>query len=72
MDNNEERNMKEIVVDGVRYAPVHTGQANANGHPYCIVRCKNAGVHAGYVSGREDGVVTLTHSRRIRAGWHSF
>jgi hypothetical protein len=36
---------------------------------YAIVRCRNAGVHAGYVKSRENGVLTLTSSRRLWRWW---
>jgi hypothetical protein len=40
-------------------------KTTANKAPFCIVRCRNAGVHAGEVVGRKGGVVTLRNSRRL-------
>ena len=36
---------------------------------FCIVRCRNAGVHAGEVDSRKNGVVTLRNSRRLWRWW---
>lgn len=61
--------MRTIIVDGVQYKPVSTGVKNDDGRPYCIVRCRNAGVHAGYVVSRTNGVLTLHQSRRMWRWW---
>ena len=39
---------------------------------YVIVRSKNAGVHAGYLESRENGVIRLTNSRRLWRWWSKF
>jgi hypothetical protein len=39
-------------------------------YPFCVVRCRNAGVHAGEVVLRRSGVVRLHNSRRLW-GWIS-
>jgi hypothetical protein len=39
---------------------------------YVIVRCRNAGVHAGYLVSRENGVVQLANSRRLWRWWSKF
>ena len=39
---------------------------------YVIVRCRNAGVHAGYLKSRKDGVVRLENSRRLWRWWSKF
>ncbi len=39
---------------------------------YVIVRCRNAGVHAGYLKSRKDGVVQLENSRRLWRWWSKF
>ena len=39
---------------------------------YVIVRCRNAGVHAGYLESREKGVLTLRNSRRLWRWWSKF
>lgn len=65
--------MKEIVIDGVTYVPRRDQQAmEVDGLSYCIVRCKNAGVHAGFVKSREKGVLTLLNSRRLWRWWSKF
>lgn len=65
--------MKKIVIDGVVYIPeTETTKENTEGLKYCIVRCRNAGVHAGYVKSREGGVLTLVDSRRLWRWWSKF
>ena len=39
---------------------------------YVIVRCQNAGVHAGTLVHRGDGVVVLENSRRLWRWWSKF
>ena len=49
-----------ISIDGVDY--IRQDQIPSVPMPdgkYVIVRCRNAGVHAGYLKSRKDGVVTL-------------
>lgn len=36
---------------------------------FAIVRCRNAGVHAGEVISRNGGVLTLRNSRRLWRWW---
>ena len=45
---------------------------NDNGLPYVIVRCLNAGVHAGYLKDRSSNTVTLVNSRRLWRWWSKF
>jgi len=40
-----------------------------DGMRYCIIRCRNAGVHAGYVKHHSGQEVTLLKSRRLWR-WH--
>lgn len=66
---------KEINVDGVTYVPKSTlyrSMAVTDGLRYCIVRCRNAGVHAGFVKHRGEGVLTLLNSRRLWKWWSKF
>ena len=42
---------------------------NTDGMPYVIVRCRNAGVHAGYLVSRDSETLVLTHARRLWR-WH--
>ena len=68
---NEEHMKDEIVVDGVVYVPkdISTEMAVTDGLRYCIIRCRNAGVHAGFVSERKGTEVTLIRTRRLWR-WH--
>lgn len=53
--------MKEIVIDGVVYAP----KAEKDMSVYSIIRTYSAGVHFGIVKKREGKEVTLADARRI-------
>ena len=66
--------MEEIEINGVVYVPKDsfTRAKNTEGLTYCIVRCRNAGVHAGYVKSREQGILTLLDSRRLWRWWSKF
>ena len=55
-----------VRADSVRPAPAACDDG------YVIVRCCNAGVHAGYLVGRGDGVVTLKRARRLWSWWSKF
>ncbi len=59
-----------ITVDGVDY--VRKDDSPNDGLSYVIVRCRNAGVHAGYLAERYDGVVRLINSRRLWQWWSKF
>ena len=39
---------------------------------YVIVRCRNAGVHAGHLEGRDENVLRLTNNRRLWRWWSKF
>ena len=39
---------------------------------YVIVRCRNAGVHAGYLKSRDSNVLVLANSRRLWRWWSKF
>lgn len=57
---------KEIVVDGVRYVSADDKKAeNKKGMEYVIVRTYSAGVHAGYLKGRNKKEVELVNARRL-------
>jgi len=43
-----------------------------SGLPYVIVRCLNAGVHAGYLKARGSNTITLANSRRLWRWWSKF
>ena len=39
---------------------------------YVIVRCRNAGVHAGYLKSRDSHILVLENSRRLWRWWSKF
>lgn len=57
--------VKYVREDSVKNTPQPEGD-------YVIVRCRNAGVHAGYLKSRKDGVVQLENSRRLWRWWSKF
>jgi hypothetical protein len=59
-----------IKIDEVEYVRKDS-VAQVNGE-YAIVRCRNAGVHAGYVEYRDGGVLRLRNSRRLWRWWSKF
>lgn len=64
--------MKSITVDGVEYVPADSALCtpDVSGLRYCIVRCRDAGVHAGYVKSTSGREVVLLKSRRLWR-WHA-
>ena len=60
MLNDQEYVLKE---DAVQLAE------SVNGMKYCIIRCRNAGVHSGYVKSRDGQEVTLLKGRRLWRWW---
>ena len=54
-----------ITVDGVKY--VRRAPVDENGLPYRIVRCRDAGVFAGFVESADDvnGVYVVRQARRL-------
>lgn len=65
--------IETITINNIEY--VRADNINSTPKPegdYVIVRCRNAGVHAGYLSGRNDGVLTLKNSRRLWRWWSKF
>ena len=54
-----------VLKDSVKRIPQPEGD-------YVIVRCRNAGVHAGYLKSRKNGVVQLENSRRLWRWWSKF
>jgi hypothetical protein len=40
--------------------------------PYCIIRCRDAGVHAGELISRKGREVKLRNSRRLWRWWSRF
>lgn len=62
-----------VFISGIEYVPKSESKevAKIQGD-YVIVRCRNAGVHAGYLEYRKDGVVRLKNSRRLWRWWSKF
>jgi hypothetical protein len=68
----KEITMETLIINGIEYVRKDAAPQlckNPDGMPFAIVRCLNAGVHAGYVASRKDGVVTLIKSRRLWRWW---
>jgi hypothetical protein len=63
--------VNEITINGVTYVP-KGDEVTTRGMKYCIVRCKNAGVHAGFVRERNEFTLTLVDSRRLYRYWSKF
>jgi hypothetical protein len=64
---------KTMMIDDVKY--IREDAANQVPTPegdYVIVRCRNAGVHAGYLKSRKNGVMQLENSRRLWRWWSKF
>lgn len=60
------KNMNDIIeINGEKYSKISASN-------YAIIRCKNAGVHAGHVDSRKDGVLVLRDSRRLWRWWSNF
>lgn len=64
---------KEIIVDGIKYVPVNeianTDSTFNNGliGKYVIVRCRDAGVHSGFLHSHYNRECVLLNSRRLWA-----
>jgi len=61
-----------IHIDGVKYVREDAVHQPPCSDQFVIVRCHYAGVHAGYLESRKDGVLTLRHSRRLWQWWSKF
>jgi hypothetical protein len=61
-------NPKTIKLDGdtyVKQSEIQQPAEKVDGMEYVIIRCINAGVHAGYLKSRNGKEVVLLNSRRI-------
>ena len=60
-----------IMIDGVEYvrADLAPAQHRTEDMRYCIVRCHDAGVHAGFVGERNGREVELFETRRLWRWW---
>ena len=54
-----------ITINGVAYVRADSVTKPETKGSFCVVRCRNAGVHAGTVVSREYGVIRLEDSRRL-------
>ena len=61
----ERDKMKNIIIDGVEYAP----KINQKLSDYSIIRCRNAGVHFGRVVATAQDFVRVEGSRRLWKWW---
>ena len=62
-----------VFISGVEYVP--KSEVKAIPQPegdYVIVRCRNAGVHAGYLKSRDANILKLENSRRLYRWWSKF
>jgi hypothetical protein len=55
---------REVNINGEIYVK-KSELAEEDGLQYCIVRCRDAGVHSGFVLSRDGREVTLLHTRRL-------
>ena len=63
---------KTNMIDEVEYVQKGTVASLAepvDGLRYCIIRCRNAGVHSGFVKERNGKEVTLLQTRRLWRWW---
>ena len=64
---------KTMMIDDVKYIREDAvQQVPAPEGDYVIVRCRNAGVHAGYLDNRNSDILTLKDSRRLWRWWSKF
>ena len=61
-----------LSINNVEYVRKDSVVSDQNLSNYSIVRCRNAGVHAGYVESRKNGVIVLRNSRRLWRWWSKF
>jgi hypothetical protein len=65
--------IETISLNGREYVPKDSVQSIPQPEgDYVIVRCRNAGVHAGFLKFRKDGVIQLENSRRLWRWWSKF
>jgi hypothetical protein len=59
---------KEVNINGELYikkSELEPARSPGGGMPYCIIRCRDAGVHAGFVESRNGREVELVLTRRL-------
>ncbi len=70
---NKQEEIETISINGEDYIKADSMQSISKPEgDYVIVRCRNAGVHAGYLKSRKDGIVQLENSRRLWRWWSKF
>ena len=65
--------LNKITIDDVEY--IRADSVNQTPEPeghYVVVRCRNAGVHAGYLNSRGACTLRLDCSRRLWRWWSKF
>lgn len=60
--------MKTLTINGVEYVEKQK-MSELGGQRFVIVRCKDAGVHAGYLVKHKDREVHLKYARRLWRWW---
>ena len=63
---------ESIMIDDQKYVRADSVQQINVSKNFVIARCANAGVHAGELVSRKDGVVKLANSRRLWRWWSKF
>jgi len=61
-----------ITIDDVQYVRADSVTSAVCDDDYVIVRCCNAGVHAGYLVSRDAETLRLRNSRRLWRWWSKF
>lgn len=72
---SKQEKIETISLNGREYVALDSIKKNEVPQPegdYVIVRCRNAGVHAGYLRYRKDGILRLINSRRLFRWWSKF
>jgi hypothetical protein len=64
--------MNVIKIDDVEYIRKDLVQQQEVSDEYVIIRCRNAGVHAGYLQSRDSDTLVLSNSRRLWRWWSKF
>ena len=64
--------MTKVVIDGEEYIKASEVEARELDGDFVIVRCRNAGVHAGALVSRDAEVLELANSRRLWRWWSKF
>ena len=63
---------EKICIDDIVYMREDSMKLPDVDGDFVIVRCRNAGVHAGTLVHRKDGVLRLANSRRLWQWWSKF